>query len=194
MLVRFYELVPKLYPETLCTMNVHSLIHLCDFVNRWGPLWCYSAFGFESFNGYLKRHCHGTRNVLPQIINAVRLRQKLPLLQQKYLDKENEATKGFLEKVGKSLKQERTGPLGRIVHKCLKEEEKKALEEAGYYVTGNVFPVFPRFRKNGVVFTSTSTKMRNSTVCMISIENDDNSEILFSWFCFIAGTPITLVN
>ncbi len=73
MLLRFYELIPQLYPETLCTMNAHNLIHLCEYVNRWGPLWCYSTFGFENFYGYMKKHCHGTRNVIPQLIYAVQL-------------------------------------------------------------------------------------------------------------------------
>ena len=197
MLVRFYELVPQLYPETLCTMNVHSLIHLCEFVHRWGPLWCYSAFGFENFNGYLKKHCHGTRNVLPQLINAVQLCQKLPILQKRFLNKENEATKAFLEKITKSSKQAKTGPLGRIVHKHLSEEEKTAIENAGYHVTRNVLPVFPRYRKNGVVFTSKSTKLRNSTVCMISIATGDTSEICFSsisLFCFVNGSPIIIAK
>ena len=34
----FYELLPSLYPKELCTMNVHSLIHLPAYVRRWGPL------------------------------------------------------------------------------------------------------------------------------------------------------------
>ncbi len=86
MLARFYELMPILYPQTMCSLNFHSLIHMCEFVRRWGPLWCYSTFGFENFNGFLKRHCHGTRNVLPQLIQSVRMRQALPLLKDR-LDK-----------------------------------------------------------------------------------------------------------
>ncbi len=42
MLARFYELMPILYPQTMCSLNFHSLIHMCEFVRRWGPLWCYS--------------------------------------------------------------------------------------------------------------------------------------------------------
>ena len=40
MLNRFYELMPLLYPETMCILNVHSVIHMCDFAHRCGPLWC----------------------------------------------------------------------------------------------------------------------------------------------------------
>lgn len=84
MLKSFYQLVPKLYPQELCTTNVHSLIHLCDCVQRWGPLWCYSAFGFENLHGYMRKHCHGTRNVLPQLIHAVQTRQALPTICQPF--------------------------------------------------------------------------------------------------------------
>ena len=47
--------------ENGCTMNVHSLRHLVTCVRNWGPLWAYSCFTFESFNGLLKSRFHGTR-------------------------------------------------------------------------------------------------------------------------------------
>ena len=40
----FYEQAPELYPNIICTANLHSVIHLCQFVKDWGPLWCYSTF------------------------------------------------------------------------------------------------------------------------------------------------------
>ena len=47
--------------ENGCTMNVHLLRHLPVCVRNWGPLWAYSCFPFESMNGHLKIHFHGTR-------------------------------------------------------------------------------------------------------------------------------------
>ena len=47
-------------------MNVHMLRHLTYHVKNWGPLWAYSCFGFESFNGELKKY-HGTRNMNDQV-------------------------------------------------------------------------------------------------------------------------------
>ncbi|XP_043271923.1 uncharacterized protein [Venturia canescens] len=32
------------------TYNVHILRHLCDTVENWGPIWCNSAFIYESYN------------------------------------------------------------------------------------------------------------------------------------------------
>ena len=77
LLVAFYNLLPKLYPSKICTMNMHSLVHLSTFVHCWGPLWCYSCFGFESMNGHLWKHCHGTRLILPQLIHNIRMLQLL---------------------------------------------------------------------------------------------------------------------
>ena len=79
MLMMFYNKILNLYPTEICTMNGHSLIHLSQTVQDYGPLWAYSSFGFESMNGH---YCHGTRNVLPQLINNLEFHQSV--LDQKY--------------------------------------------------------------------------------------------------------------
>ena len=48
-------------------MNVHLLRHIPECVQNWGPLWAYSCFTFESLNGALKRHFHGTKNMNKQV-------------------------------------------------------------------------------------------------------------------------------
>ena len=73
----FYEKAPELYPSIVCTANLHSVIHISQFVKDWGPLWCYSTFGYENLNGFLLRQCHGTGNVLPQVCRSLIIRQKL---------------------------------------------------------------------------------------------------------------------
>ena len=40
----FYDLVPELYGEEICTANMHTLIHLSQCEHNWGPLWSYSCF------------------------------------------------------------------------------------------------------------------------------------------------------
>jgi hypothetical protein len=49
------------------TMKVHLLQHLPEVVEKWGALWAYSCFWFESLNGLLKRFVHRTRYVSSQI-------------------------------------------------------------------------------------------------------------------------------
>lgn len=81
-LEEFYRLIPSLYTQKLCTMNVHSLIHLVAFVRLWGPLWTHSSFGYESMNGSLLAQIHGTRDVLQHIVFRIRMKQQISL--QKY--------------------------------------------------------------------------------------------------------------
>ena len=53
--------------NTAVTMNVHMLSHLTLYVKAWGPLWTTSCFAFESMNGVLKGHFHGTRDMCIQV-------------------------------------------------------------------------------------------------------------------------------
>ncbi len=77
MCIVFYENILSLYPAEICTMNVHSLVHLSQSVKNFGPLWAYSSFGFESMNGHLKKHFHGSRFVLPQLIRNLEFHQSM---------------------------------------------------------------------------------------------------------------------
>lgn len=81
-LEEFYRLIPSLYTQKLCTMNVYSLIHLVAFVRLWGPLWTHSSFGYESMNDSLLAQIHGTRDVLQHIVFRIRMKQQISL--QKY--------------------------------------------------------------------------------------------------------------
>lgn len=195
MLVRFYELIPVLYPQTLCTMNSHSLIHLCECVQRWGPLWCFSTFGFENLNGYMKKHCHGTRNVLPQLINNITMRQTLPLLQKKLKPKESAATIDFLGKVSETHNKDKQGALGKVVHQKLTTEEIKVLKDSGFQVTQSV-PVFFRYKEKGVIFASSRPhNSRDSSACQVSI--GASGETCFGSilrFCFVDKIPVAIIS
>ena len=45
------------------TINIHSLLHLCDDVRDLGPLWSHSCFPFENMNGILKNMYHGSQHI-----------------------------------------------------------------------------------------------------------------------------------
>lgn len=68
-LLRFVSDIQNLYGTHSCTFNVHALIHTTDCVENWGPLWAYSAFQFENFNGVLLKSFRGTQKVITQISN-----------------------------------------------------------------------------------------------------------------------------
>lgn len=48
----YFQNDPKRLP--VCTLPIHSLLHLADCIKGWGPLWCYWSFPMERFCGHLK--------------------------------------------------------------------------------------------------------------------------------------------
>lgn len=117
MLSTFYQLVPELYPREMCKPNFHSLIHIGAFVRLWGPVWCYSMFGYESMNGFLKMTYHGTRQVLQQLVFTTMLKQQLRFRQASD------------EHRGKHLLGDHTYALGKIKTHKLSLADKEALRE-----------------------------------------------------------------
>ncbi|XP_062510906.1 uncharacterized protein LOC134186832 isoform X2 [Corticium candelabrum] len=57
LLLKFYERHELLYGTTSCTMKMHILQHLSEFVERSGPLWASYFFFFEKLHGVLKILC-----------------------------------------------------------------------------------------------------------------------------------------
>lgn len=67
-LTRFVQDYQCYYGQTSMTMNVHSLLHLVDCVRNFGPMWTFSMFTFESYNGLLKSFVVAPTDVLHQIM------------------------------------------------------------------------------------------------------------------------------
>ena len=63
----FVKTTPRLYDLNIIGLNFHNLLHLTECVRKWGPMWSWSCFCFESFNGEIKKSIHGTGNVCRQI-------------------------------------------------------------------------------------------------------------------------------
>lgn len=79
----FVSLVEKLYDDRQLTYNVHMLLHLGLCVRRWGPLWAWAAFPFESFNGFLSRIVHGSKHIGQELINNIIIAQGVQVLKNK---------------------------------------------------------------------------------------------------------------
>lgn len=105
MLKSFLEGFSEIYGCEHIVYNVHSLIHLPDDVNIYGPLDNYSAFPFESYMAVVKRLLRKHNQPLAQLsnriaeinnMNFVKLKQNLehfPRLNQKTLVKEQDGQK-----------------------------------------------------------------------------------------------------
>lgn len=64
---KFVIQAATLYGREHISFNVHQLTHLADSVKLWGPLWCISAFTFESNNHNIMLYFHGTQCVPEQV-------------------------------------------------------------------------------------------------------------------------------
>lgn len=201
LLDHFYKLTPQLYPIEICTMNLHSLIHLAQFVRSWGPLWCYSCFGFESMNGHLRKNCHGTRLVLTQLIHNVRMRQLLPVKCKMLASSATPMVSNFI----KSLTDCETKNVqygievkGRVVHKQLDESTASALLSAGFIDTIHPLPTLPvceRIRHNSTLYSITNDKQRarDGSICIFKYQ----STLLFGSiikFCFARHLAVAIVR
>ena len=71
--------------ERIETINVHCLTHLVDKVQRFGPLYCYSAMSFESANRTLSDLFTGSHSEIEIICRRVLRRHKLARLEIKTL-------------------------------------------------------------------------------------------------------------
>ncbi|OWA53805.1 hypothetical protein BV898_18227 [Hypsibius exemplaris] len=71
LLAKFVDETVTLYGKNMCGINVHSLVHMHEMVQMWGPLWAYSLFPFEKKNGWITRHCHAKTSILRSVMMAL---------------------------------------------------------------------------------------------------------------------------
>ena len=76
-LTSFYQQFEVLYGKNNCTLNIHNVSHLTQYVKQLGPLWAYSCFPFEDMNGTLIKLVHGTGDVCVQILWSIQTLKRL---------------------------------------------------------------------------------------------------------------------
>ena len=83
LLYHFVLMLDPVYGTRYCTLNDYSFLHLPRCAQDLGPLWTYSCFSFEFFNGKLLKYFHGTQAIETQIVGTVNIHQVLPALVKK---------------------------------------------------------------------------------------------------------------
>ena len=96
MLDDFYILLPELYGNQMCVLNMHLLSHMAHFVRLWGPLWTHSAFVFESMNGHITGMIHSRYEVANQLLFSVDISTTLGILANKLRCVEDDTTLSIL--------------------------------------------------------------------------------------------------
>lgn len=162
----------KLYGERSATYNVHQLLHLVVCVRRWGPLWAWSAFSFESFNGQLTKLTHGTKHIGQELLHKLQLVRGLQILKHQIDERSSMASNN---PIIQQLDNNNVKGIHRLNIK-LNDIERNILVSKGLLDLRHC-----KFYQRGIVhgeeYTSLSYKdtMYNSfTVC---IKRQDNSSI-----------------
>lgn len=199
LLLLFYRLTPQLYGTGICTANTHLLIHLSQFVHNWGPLWCYSCFGFESMNGHLRKSCHGTGYILPQLVHTVRMRQLLPTKGKQIAGHANPDVVAYVHSLAEI--QEKSSGLeikSRVTHMQLGDKVVNALKSANLLDSSVLLPSLPvctRIRFNSIVYTTAPKKQacRDGSVCVFSSDSQLHFGSIIQ-FCFCNGSLIAIID
>ena len=185
-LEEFYSLIPELYTSSLCTMNVHSLIHLAPFVRLWGPLWTHSAFGYESMNGSLLAQVHGTRDILEHVVFRITLKQKISL--QKHAQQADMLHSTVVTQTNVAIE-------GKVYTEEVNPNIAEMLEEQG--IVCDTYTVFKKLKKNHLVYHSKKSVSckRDSSICMFSTETDEVCFGQIQYFLLVTGLePFVLVE
>ena len=191
LLKTFHDLLPELYPKTLCTANFHMLAHICDCVQDWGPLWCYSTFGFENLNGYLRKYAHGTGNILLQLVESFMMHQASSCAAVPH--KNNDEAISFIKYLNKSHHKEDNRKCKQLL---LPKEEMDALLKDRMLVEEERVSIIPSFKIHNEKVKPRpmiSKRKRDSSVCQIKY-NENLVFVSVRRFCMINGSVIGIGN
>ena len=179
-LAKFYEQASELYPSIVCTANLHSIIHIYQCVKDWGPLWCYSTFGYENLNGFLLRQCHGTGNVLPQICRSLLIQQKLYQITNNAKNYTSDRLQMYTFKYDTTCSQPNSPEFMKVKYVHLDEDERRALLSINI-VSSEIVATINRLKLPlQVLHIRNEKRKRNTSVCEVRYsENSDNFELIF---------------
>ena len=122
--------------------------------------------------GHLRKHCHGTRLILPQLIHNIRMRQLLPAKGNELARSATPLVSAFIESVtGTAHSSDRQPRMveakGRITHKEVNHNTASALVSASYISSSHplpvpVLPTCRRIRHNSTLYSAKHTWSRSS--------------------------------
>lgn len=154
-------------------MNVHLLIHLADCVRFLGPLWVYSLYEFESFNGKLKNYAKQSQDILSSV-----------------------AVKFILESSMKKeeRKPRKNGNLDHPINDDLPKEEINLLHKSNIQLENEIkFNVFLSVWINGTHFTSMKYQRPKKTINYF-VQTKDNKYGKIKYFIYKGEEALAIIK
>ena len=180
-LKEFVKRFEKLYGLKNMSFNLHQLLHACDCVGDWGPLWAYSLYYFEGENGSFLNMFNGTQSVPIQITNRFQQFQTLETLTnilnsyepnpelESFLRIQNKLLGSYV-KTKKLIKIEGITLIGSGKYHTLSVQELNTVSNLNL---GNRGLCFSRFLFNNDLFTVDSYKVNGRRQnCFVSTDED----------------------
>ncbi len=200
MLLDYYTLLPELYGDKSCTLNAHSLTHLCLYVRLWGPLWSHSLLGFESYNGHITSMIHSKYRVAEQLAFSIDVNQTIGCLEERLVQAESDTTLKYIMPLSginferKQMKLILPGiySIGEPLKANFKREEVSALRKVTHQCSTNIL-TFNKLYFHDTVFISftNENRKRNSAICCFVLNGEKRYGIIQS-FCFYP--PLVLIK
>lgn len=183
----FVEQSGNIYGQQLLSLNMHNLTHTVDCVKMWGPLWAWSCFSFESFNGEIKRGIHGTGNVCRQIFWAFQAQKRIVQTMNSYNTIKEGTFKMFMEEMLDSSDKRK---IGQEAHKCkvVKPQEittlfddnlKTQLDQMIQFSTESDFLNVSKIIRHGfIMYCSSCSKVKKQNSFSIAFEQKSTDDII----------------
>ena len=203
MLCTFYQAGGDLYTMSIYTANMHSLQHMVPLVKLWGPLWCYSMFGFENVNGIIGTTFHDTRKIIHQMCFNIQLRQTLPLKLQELKEGESFETRQYLDKILSKAKSNMSeiGPhcyaVGKLSPYHLTNEEQRVVALSGIALSSSLVQKFERLFVNGITFHSDEyvrSATANNKICSFQSDGTLGYGKIKSMYLSQDSEPFSLIQ
>ncbi|KAJ1518944.1 hypothetical protein ONE63_011446 [Megalurothrips usitatus] len=166
----------RLYGMVNVSYNLHVCRHFAEQVKRYGGLWCFGNFVFESGNGYLLKLVRGTKSVANEIAvkhSAIKAATKVIAGN----DVSDDAIK-FCSTITKREYSKKSEEIGRAPMTSsqssgkVSERETVMLRERNVNVSDNSVTYYNRVIRDGIVYCSKSyTKAKVYDDSCVQLEN-----------------------
>ncbi|KAK7940369.1 hypothetical protein WMY93_003695 [Mugilogobius chulae] len=162
-----------LYGEEHVTFNCHQLIHLCDSVENWGPLWATSALGFERNNKDLQALLCDVINNSEDIVKKFSIWQQIPThFRSSVFGKSDFSDLLNLNSLLSNSKAT-FAPLGKSVHLDISDSIKLAVQELLKYTPAKI-SAYECFTHGDRVYHCVNSKAADQTKCTIKQKKNKN--------------------